>query len=234
MRTHKLTFHTAVHAANVDDRWSYKVGGISALAIGVAYVVIILLYARVGAPPTGGEAWLAYLAGKTNAWWGIVGLSVLTNFLFVPVALSLYAALANVNQSAMRIAIAFVGLFVALELAVNWSSYAALLMLSTDYVSATSDVHRMAAVAAANYPSAVIASPLALVYAIGTLSFGFLIIGFVMLNGNFGRITAYVGVLTGILGLVAVAGVGFAVILNAVFATAWLFLVGIKLYRLAR
>ncbi|MBL8157858.1 MAG: hypothetical protein JNM70_27225, partial [Anaerolineae bacterium] len=92
-----------------------RAGGLSALGIGVAYLFIIGLYSVVGAPPVGGEAWLNYLVGKTWMWWGIVGLSVFTNFLYVPVALALYAALGQVNRSAMLIGVAFVGLFVALE-----------------------------------------------------------------------------------------------------------------------
>lgn len=223
-----------VHAVHSDDKWLHRAGGVAALAIAAAYVVIILLYARVGAPPVGGEAWLQYLAGKTTDWWAIVGVSVLTNFLYVPVALSLYAALKQINRNAMLVAVAFVGLFVALELAVNWSSYAALLILGRDYASATSDLQRAAYVAAANYPSAVIASPLASVYAIGTLSFGILITGLVMLKGIFNKITAYLGVITGMLGIAAVAGVSVAVILNAVCATVWLFFVGYRLYRLAQ
>ena len=174
-----------------------------------------------------------YLAGKTTAWWAIVGVSVLTNFLFVPVALSLYFALSRVNRIATLIGVAFVGLFVTLELAVNWASYASLIMLSQDYAAAANESQRAILVAAASYPSAVIASPLALVYAIGTLSFGFLVIGLVMLKGVFNKLTAYVGIVTGILGIAAVAGVNLAVILNAVSATIWLFLVGYRLYRLA-
>jgi hypothetical protein len=213
--------------------WLLRLGGIASLAIGAAYIAIIALYASVGAPPVGGEAWLTYLAGKTAAWWAIIGISVLTNFLFVPVALSLYFALSHVNRIAMLIGLAFVGLFVTLELAVNWTSYASLVMLSKDYVAATNENQRVILIAAASYPSAVIASPLALVYAIGTLSFGFLVIGFVMMKGVFNKFTAYVGIATGILGIVAVAGVSIAVILNAVSATLWLFLVGYRLYRLA-
>ena len=45
----------------------------------VAYVGIFPLYASVGAPPDGGEAWLSYADGKTAAWWAILGLSVLTD-----------------------------------------------------------------------------------------------------------------------------------------------------------
>jgi hypothetical protein len=224
------TYASAIGSA---DKRLFRVGGLAAFAIGAAYIAIIALYATVGAPPVGGEAWLNYLAGKTGAWWAIVGVSVLTNFLFVPVALALYFALSRVNRIAMLIGVAFVGLFVTLELAVNWVSYASLIMLSQDYLAATSDSQRAILVAAASYPSAVIASPLALVYAIGTLSFGFLVIGVVMRQGVFNKLTAYVGILTGILGIVAVAGVSIAVILNAVSATLWLFLVGYRLYRLA-
>lgn len=36
----------------------------------------------------GGEAWFKYLPGKTTVWWAILGLSVLTDFLFLPVALA--------------------------------------------------------------------------------------------------------------------------------------------------
>lgn len=220
-------------AAQPNESWLHRAGGLSALAIGLLYLVIIGLYASVGVPPVGGEAWLQYLAGKTTIWWAIVGLSLLTNFLYVPVALSLYAALSSINRYAMLIGVAFVGLFVVLEPAVNWAAYAAMLRLSDDYAAA-SEAQRAIFVAAASYPSAVIASPLALVYAIGTLSFGILVIGWVMRNGVFNKLTAYLGIATGMFGIAAVAGLSLAVILNAVAATGWLFLVGFRLYRLSQ
>jgi hypothetical protein len=223
-----------VNAVDLNEKWLYRVGGISALVIAVTYILITLLYARVGAPPTGGEAWLQYLAGKTTSWQAIISLSVMTNFLYLPVALSLYFALKKINTNAVLVAIAFIGLFIVLELAVNWTCYASLLVLRSDYAAATDDAQRAAYIAAADYPSAVLASRLALVYAIGTLSFGFFILGFVMLKGVFNKLTAYLGIVTGVLGIVAVAGLSVAVILNAVFATAWLFLVGYRLYQLAR
>jgi hypothetical protein len=111
-------------------------GGISALTLGIAYIIIIPLFAHVGAPPTGGEVWLKYLhwlkylQGKTTVWWTILWLCVLTDFLYIPVALALYFALERVNRSAMLLASVFVGLFVALDLAVTWANYAALLTLS--------------------------------------------------------------------------------------------------------
>ena len=151
----------------------YLAGGISALVLGCAYLVIFPLFARVGAPPVGdGEIWLEYLAGKTAAWWAILALSVLTDFLYVPVALALYFALKDVSRNVMLVATAFVLLFVALDLAVTWSHYAALLTLTARYEAAATDVQRATYVAAANYASAVLASRLLVVYAIVDLSFG--------------------------------------------------------------
>jgi hypothetical protein len=171
----------SVDSGDVDQKQWYRVGGIAAVVLGVAYIIIVPLYARVGAPPTGGEAWFKYLPGKTTIWWAILGLSVLTDLLFVPVALALYLALKEINRNAMLLATAFVGLFVALDLAVTWTHYASMLVLYSNYSSATDDVQRAGYLAAANYACAVLASRLEIVYAIVTLSFGILVIGFVML-----------------------------------------------------
>src|SRR6266404_4343322 len=136
MSVEKMT----VSVVDPDGKWLYRVGGISALAIGIAYLSILPLFALVGnPPPSGGEAWLKYLSGKTTVWWAILGLSVLTDLLFVPVALSLYLALKRVHRSAMLVATAFVGLFVVLDLAVTWSNFSALLTLGGGYAAAADD-----------------------------------------------------------------------------------------------
>ena len=229
------TAETTGGAVDPDEGWMYRVGGVSALALGLAYVAIFPLYAHVGAPPSGGgDAWLEYLAGKTTIWWAILGLSVLTDFLFVPVALALYLALQRLNRSAMLLATALVGLFVVLDLAVTWSSYASLLTLSARHAAATNDIQRAACVAAAHHASAVLASRLEIVYAIVVLSSGILMIGVVMLKGVFGKATAYLGLITGILGIVSVAGWSVTIIMNAVAATVWVLLVAYRLWRLGR
>src|SRR5215470_9417598 len=136
MAASETTSVTTTAAANGELRWLYRAGGISALVLGLAYVAIFPLYARVGAPPTGdGAAWLHYLAGKTDVWWTILGLSVLTDLLFVPVAL----ALERIHRPAMLLATALVALFVALDLAVTWTGYASLLNLSARHSAATND-----------------------------------------------------------------------------------------------
>jgi hypothetical protein len=219
---------------DADDRALYRLGGVSAIVLGVAYIVIFPLYAHVGAPPIGGQAWMDYLGGKTSVWWAILGLSVLTDLLFVPFASALYVALKAVHRNAMLLATALVGLFVVVDLAVTWTNIGALLTLSGDHAAATTDAQRAAYVAAANYASAVVASRLERVYAILILSVGILMIGLVMLRGAFGRIPAYLGVGTGVLGIVALTGWSVSIILNAVLATMWILVSGFRLQRLAR
>jgi hypothetical protein len=230
-----------VSAADPDGKWLYRVGGISALLLGIGYLVTIPLYVQVGAPPSGGgEAWLTYLVGKTTVWWAILGLSVLTDVLYIPVALALYLALKGISRNVMLVATAFVGLFVVLDLAVTWPNYASLITLSGNFAAATGDIQRAAYVAAANYASTVLASNLEAVYSIGFLSVGMLLIGVVMLKGVFGKTTAYLGMVTGILGIVAVAGPPFVsalrltVIIASVLTTVWVLLVGYRLFGLGR
>ena len=54
-----------VNAAHPDEKWLYRVGGISALTLGIAYIIIIPLFAHVGAPPTGGRG-LAQVPPREN------------------------------------------------------------------------------------------------------------------------------------------------------------------------
>jgi hypothetical protein len=229
-----------VNAVDPDGTWLYRVGGISAILLGLAYIVTIPVYVQAGAPPSGAEARLQYLAGKTTEWWVILGLSVLTDFLFVPVALALYLALKGLSRDAMLLATALVGLFVVLDLAVTWPNYASLISLSGNYAAAANDAQRAAYVAAAHYPSAVLASSLEGVYSILVLSCGILLTGVVMLKGIFGKSTAYVGVVTGVLGIVSVIGPFFVstlsvvVVITSALTTVWVLLVGYRLYRLGR
>ncbi len=227
-----------VNEVNPDGKWLYRAGGISAIVFVIAYIVIIALYVPVG-KPSGAEAWLMSMAGNTTAWWAILGLSVLTDFLLVPIALSLYVALKGINKNAMLAATAFVGLFIVLDLALTWTNYASLIALSGNYAAATNDAQRAVFVTAATYPSSVVDSNLLFVYNSLTLAVGILMTGFVMLKGIFSKGTAYLGVVTGILGIIAVAGSFFGflsamIILVSILTTVWVFFVGYRLYRLGQ
>jgi hypothetical protein len=229
-----------VNAVDPDGKWLYRVGGISALLLGIAYIIIIALYIPVGVPPSGAEARLMYLARNTTVWWAILGLSVLTDLLFVPVALSLYLALKGISRDAMLLATACVGLFVVLDLAITWTNYASLIALSGKYAAATTDAQRAVFVSAASYPSAVAESNLLAVYVILVPGVGFLITGLVMLKGIFSKITAYLGVVSGILSIVSVVGpffvssLGLTIIIASILITVWILFVGYRLYRLGQ
>jgi len=226
-----------------DWKWLYRVGGISALVLGIAYIIIIALYVPAGGPPSGSdvEARLIYLAENSTAWWGILGLSVLTDLLFIPMMLALYLALKGINRNAMLMATAFVMLFVVLDLAVTWTNYAALITLSGSYAAAANDAQRAVFIAAANYPYALLDSPhLMGVYTILVPAIGILMTGLVMLKGIFNKITAYLAVVSGILSIVSIVGTPFVsalwvtIIIASTLIAVWVFFVGYRLYRLSQ
>ena len=128
------------------------------------------------------------------------------------------------------------GLFVVLDLAVTWTNYASLLTLSGLNATATNDVQRAGYVAAANYASAVLASRTEVLYAIVDLSLGILMVGLVMLKGKgiFNETSAYLGLATGISGILSIAGSWITIMMNAVLATVWVLFVGYRLFRLGQ
>jgi hypothetical protein len=220
-----------------DGKWLYRVGGISALLIGIGYIIIIVLFVPMGATPSGAEAWLTYVADNTTLWWAIIGLSVLTDFLFIPLALSLYFALKGINRKAMLLAAACMGLFVVLDLTLTQINYAALTTLSSSYAAAPNNAQRALIIAAAHYPSVVLESILLFVYNTLTLSVGILITALVMLKGIFGKGTAYLGLVTSTLDILAVAGSFFVsttlvTVIASVLTTIWVLFVGHRLYRI--
>ena len=232
--------HDASPAAAIrpsEPAWVLPAGGAAALLVAAGYLATIPLFAAVGAPPNGAEARLAYHAAAGGTWWAIVALSVMTDLLLVPVTIALYTALRRTDQPAMLIATSFTLLFVALDLAVTWPAYGALISLGGEYAGATAD-QRVALVAAAGAPSAVLGSPLQAVDSILTLSIGILVAGSVMLRGPFGRAAGLVGVATGIAGVASVVetaasgAVSPLAIAASLLTVAWLVLVGRGLLRL--
>jgi hypothetical protein len=224
---------------NLETKFLYKAGGLSAIVLVISYVVIIVLYVFTGAPPNGGEQWLNHIEGHTVEWWSILGLSVFTDLLYIPVAYSLYVLLKKVNKTAMLAGTGFLVLFVFLDLAITWPNYSSLIILSEKYAASVNDAQRETFVAGANYASAVLSSSLLGVYAILIPSLGILTISIVMLKGTFSKATAYLGVVTGILGVASVVGplfistLSLVVIITSVLTTVWLFLVGYRLLKLS-
>jgi len=125
------------------------------------------------------------------------------------------------------LAVAFVGSFVVLDLAVTWPNYSSLLILNRNYASA------------ANGATSVLTSPAEAVLSILTLSVGILIAGAVMLKGKFGRTTPYLALATGILGILSTAGsilgdaLASTIIITSLLTMIWVLFLGCRLNKLS-
>lgn len=227
---------------NPDGKWIYRVGGISGILVGIGYLLTIPVTTIIagGFPPLVAEGRLAFFADHTAGWWGVTALMVFTDLLYIPLFLALYHALKNFNKYFMILAVACAGLFVLLDLAITWTSYPSLIILSGDYAAAATDAQRSLIVAAASYPSAIIDSPLSPIYAIFIPALGLLFASLVMRKGSFSKALVYMGMIAGISGILA--GIGPIFIsdletfqyINASLAMIWFFFTGLKLNKLAQ
>jgi len=215
----------------------YRAGSVSAFLIVVSYFILTALYIFIGALQGESEEWLKHLATYNAEWRIILWLSVLTDLLLIPVAFALYVLLQKMNKSVMIFSTALLLLFVILDLAVTWPNYTSLITLSNMYAYAVNNVHRATFITAATYPFTVLSSTLFAVYAILLPSIGILLTGFVMLSANFNKFAGYIGIVTGISGIVSVIGpvfveaLGIVAILTSVFTIIWLALVGYILFK---
>jgi len=224
-----------------EGRWLYRVAGICAIVLVVGYFLTFPLYGWVGNQPASGvEAQLAYFAEHAAGWWAIVFLMVFTDLLLVPIFFGIYMALKHVNKGLMLVALAFKAfLFVILDLAVTWTAYSTMIITGVKYGAAATEAQRVALSAAAAYASAMLESPLLGTYAILIPSLGVLFAGLVMLKGVFNKATAYLALAVGLTGILYMASYfidGLAVLryINALLATFFYLLVGIRLYKLGR
>ncbi|MCI0575109.1 MAG: hypothetical protein L0331_02745, partial [Chloroflexi bacterium] len=130
--------------------------------------------------------------------------------------------------------------FAALELAISWPNYAAMISLSGQYSAAATDTQRAVFIAGAEYVSVLLATPLVAIYTILVPGIGIFIAGLVMLKGIFSKSTAYWGVVTGSFALIAsvgpflVSALDVAIIIVSTLTMVWFWLVGYRLYRLGQ
>ena len=232
----------SLEVADPGGKWIYRVGGISALVLGIGYLLTIpmTIFSAGGFPPPGTEARLAFFTEHAAGWWAVTALMIFTDLLYVPVFLALYQALKGINNYMMLLALACAGLFVALDLAVTWTAYSSLITLGGNYAAATSDAQRAVIVAAAGYPSAINDSPLLGIYATLIPATGLLLASLVMRKGIFNKALAYLGIVAGICGILAGVGpivlgaLDIAQYINAGLAMIWFFVVGRKIDQLSR
>jgi hypothetical protein len=222
-----------------DPSWRslYRAGGISAVLFVVSVLVAIVLI--VIAPPplsADGATTLQYIASH-KVLYIIEQVLWLAPSVFGAVAfLALFQALKHLNKSyaALGALAGFVSWVLGLAIPTTGGGAPVLVYLSDQYMAASTAAQHTAFATAAeafiaqnNTPSASgILAPV-----------GILILSLVMLKGVFPRGVAYLGIVTGALGIVSEAlrpmiGPGYFV--YGLLLPAWFLVVGWKLYRLAR
>lgn len=225
--------------ANMVDRtWKplYRVGG----AVGLSVIVFSLIQfiAFIASPPPSTVIGYFTLFHK-NALLGLLDLNLLSivNYaLLIPLVLALYAALKRVSQSFMSIATSLALVGIAIYLASNTTF--AMLSLSSQYEAASTDAQRSLILAAGQAMLAIYqGTTFDVSYAL--LSVASLIISVVMLRSTvFGKGTAWVGMVTNALSLLAVgffvpAIDAFLVLIAGVGSLIWFILVAHRLFMLS-
>jgi hypothetical protein len=223
-----------------DPSWSslYRAGAVAAALYVLLIIVPLVLLSIAPRPPlAGGSAILEYIAANKLVYIielvSFVGLSLPAMVVF----LALYMALQHLNKSYAALG-ALVGIASEIiALAYNSSPPSlngGLLYLSDQYVAATSAAQRTSLATAAEGLLAVSNA----VNAAGIVTaLGILIFSLVMRKGVFARGIAYLGIVTGVLGIVCEAlrdVIGAGYLAYGVLLPSWFVAVSWKLYQLAR
>lgn len=227
--------------ASPDPSWRglYRAGGVSATLFVVLVIVpLVLIFTTPQPPISGGAATLQYIALHKPIYLielvSFVGLSIPAMVVF----LALSVALKQLNKSYAAIG-ALLGIASEVAaLAYNSSPQSlngGLVYLSDQYMAAATAAQHTAFATAAEGLIAVTNNAVA---GAGILTaVGMLILSLVMVKGVFPKGVAYLGIITGVLGIVSEAlrpilGLGYAV--YGLLLPIWFLAVGWKLYRLAR
>ena len=222
-----------------DPSWRdlYRAGGLSAALFVVCILVAIVLI--VVAPPplsADGAATLQYIAAHKVLYTIEQVLWLAPSVFAAVVFLALYQALRHLNKSyaALGALAGFVSWVLGLAIPTTGGGAPVLVYLSDQYMTAATAAQHTAFATAAE----VFIAGNNITYASGILApLGILIISLVMLKGVFPKGIAYLGIVTGALGIVSEAlrpliGPGYFV--YGLLLPAWFLVVGWKLYRLAR
>jgi hypothetical protein len=226
-------------AKSADPSWRalYRVGGASALLATLIYILATVVdFSVQPAPTSGGAATLQYIAEHRSIYIFEQVLWLAPSVLLTVVFLALYVALKDSNKSYAAIGgvLGVASWALTLVYPATGGGAPALVYLSDHYVGATGEAQRAALVAAAETFIAQNTIPTA----VGILEpVGILIFALLMLKGVFHRGVAYLGIVTGTLGIVSealrpVLGLGYIVYGLLLFV--WFIAIGWELYRLGK
>jgi hypothetical protein len=218
-------------------------GGVSALVIAVLLLGEIAVYAVL---PRAGTALEHFQIFRENGLAGLLTLDLLgmiSYLLFVPLILALYMLLRRSSEAVMLVATAFFFVGIADFFATNTAF--PVLTLSSQYAAAQTEAERAMFLAAGQTMLALFNENAFLVsYVIVSLAWT-MVAAVMLCSAVFSRFTAWVGVLAGASGILAVVlehtpGQGLLFIAIALYFSAivflflWTLLTGLRLYSLGR
>ena len=182
--------------------------GISGIVVAAGYLIISVCFAISGFPlPTDGESWISYLDGKTELWTVIIWLSIITDILYIVIALGFIKLLENKYRFWVILASIFFILFVVLELAGTWSLYPTIIELYKNYTVSDSPARQSVYLGAIEYSSTHFQTTANAFYAIVIPSLATIIYSIIMLKGrDFGKLVPIIGMISGICNIVSVFG----------------------------
>jgi hypothetical protein len=200
--------------------------------------VALVVFVATPAPPSpaaGGAAMLEHVAVNRYAYVVKQVLWVAPNLLMMVVVLALAVALAPINKSYAFIAgmIAVASWAVGFAWPTTGEGSLAMVVLSDRYVEAATDAERVATVAGAELLLALNDLPAVVLGVLQTL--GILLLAALMTRGVFPRALAWLGVVTGAIGIVAEAlrpWLGWAYAVYGLLLFGWLIGVAVALWRL--
>lgn len=181
-----------------DSKWRslYKVGGISAILAAVLLLMEIIVFMIWPQPATVLDYFTLLQINKIIGLMDFYLLEFIAYILFIPMFLAIYIALRRFNESYTIIAISLAILGIAIFLATNNSF--SMLSLSNQYTAATAEAQKLIVLAAGQ--TMLINTGQRVFGGFNTgfmlISIAGIIVSVVMLrSNNFGRNTAYVGIL---------------------------------------
>ena len=225
------------HAKTVDPAWKplYRIGAVAALSM-VAFILIPSIVFLAWPPPDTASGYFTLF--QRNWFLGLLSLDLvylLSHALLVLIYLALYAALRQASKAFMTVALTFGLVGIAAYFASNTAFE--MLSLSNQYATATTAAQQSLILAAGQAMLAIYkGTAFDVYYVLSTVAT--LIISVVMLRSAiFSKVTAYVGIVTGVLMLVpSTAGtIGpYLGLMSLVPFAIWCILIARRLFRLGQ
>ena len=218
---------------NIDPSWKgvIKFGGFSLFGAAVILVVFVAsVFATKQTLPLPAKEVLENPVAPTI----LFLIAVVGELLLMPGVLGLYFTLKNVKKTAMFIATA-IWLIAPIMFLVSRGLILSLSQISDSYIEATSETVKAALLASAEH--AIEIQNIYAIMALVCLNVASIIIGFVMLKGNFGKYIGYLAIAAGIFTLFTPFGVIMQVpivipFIGLILTAVWQLAAGIKMYRL--